>query len=183
MVGVFAHDRPQSKAIGKLERIVPEMQYHLGAAVRIRVLHRKFILAGRCPTRTLVGTGATGEHFDLLRNDKGAVETDAELTNQGRVLLLIAGEPFEKFSGTGLGYRAQVVDDFFTRHADAVVFDRHGLGIGVEADGDREITVIGQELRLGDRAEAQSIDGIGPVGDQLPQENLPVGVQGLDHQF
>ncbi len=42
---------------------------------------------------------------------------------------------------------------------------------------------LAQQLGLGDGREAQPVAGVGGVGNQLAQEDLPVAVQGVDHEL
>ena len=111
----------------------------------------------------MVRSGATGQDFDLIRDDKGTVKADAELADQRGILLLIAGELIKKLCRTRFGDGTQVVDDLFSGHANTVVFDRQRLGIGVKADRDRIVAILGRELRFGDGSKTQPIDGIGGV--------------------
>ena len=127
-------------------------------------------------------TSATGEHFDLVGDDKGAVETHAELTDQGRVLLLVTGQVLHEVGGARLGDGAQVGDHIVAAHADAVVFEGNGLGFFVEADANFQRIAAFQQLRLGQRFEAQLVGGIRGVGDQFAQEDFLVGIQGVDHE-
>jgi Na+/phosphate symporter len=69
-------------ALGLLDRFDREL------AVRLRSPVHAF-------ARRLAG--AAREHFDFIRNDERRIETDAKLTDQLRVLLLIATELRQKF--------------------------------------------------------------------------------------
>ena len=50
-------------------------------------------------------------------------------------------------------------------------------------DPDLQLCLLAQQRRLGDGLEPQPVIRVRGVGDQLPQENVPVAVQGMDHQF
>ena len=63
-----------------------------------------------------------------------------------------------------------------------VVGDGDGLGLGVEGHAHFEIRRVLEQLRVVQRLEAQLVAGVGCVGDQLPQENFFVGLQGVRHQ-
>ena len=55
---------------------------------------------------------------------------------------------------------------------------------GVRIDADAELAGPGaSSAAVGDGREAQPVAGIGGVGDQLAQEDLPVAVQGVDHEL
>ena len=51
------------------------------------------------------------------------------------------------------------------------------------ADDDPRRRVVAEQRRLGDRLVAQLLAGIRGVGDQLAQENVPVGIDRVDHQM
>ncbi len=61
--------------------------------------------------------------------------------------------------------------------------DGHRGSGGVRIDADREFRVLREQLRLRDRSETQPVAGIGGVGDQLTQEDLPVAVERVDHEL
>lgn len=83
---------------------------------------------------TLAGrlAGATGVDIDLVGDDEGAVETDAELADQVRILLLVARQVLQEVGGPGLGDGAQVSHHILAAHADAVVFQGDGVGFLVK---------------------------------------------------
>ncbi len=93
--------------------------------------------------------GAARGHFHFVGNDEGAVEADAELADQLRILLLVAGQLAQEVAGAGLGNRAQVGDGFGAAHANAVVVDGDGVGGGIEADAHAQFAVAFQQRRLG----------------------------------
>ena len=53
---------------------------------------------------------------------------------------------------------------------------------GVEFDPDPELRVILEVLRMRDGLEAQLVGGIRGIGDQLPEKDLAVAVERMDHQ-
>ena len=57
-----------------------------------------------------------------------------------------------------------------------------GLGVGIDRDLDREGRAVLDEFRLGDQLVAQLLAGVGGVGDQFADENLPVGIDRMDHE-
>ena len=148
-----------------------------------RGLDGEVLLARRHPARAGVLPGAPREHLHFGGDDERAVEADAELADQGAVGLLVAGEPVEELLGAGLGDGAEIGDHFVAAHADAVVGDRDRAGVLVEVDDDAEVRVVGDQRFVGERLEAQPVDGVGGVRDELAQEDVPVGVQGVDHQL
>lgn len=105
-------------------------------------------------------TGTAAEHFDLVGDDEGRIETHTELADQVRILLLVAGEIFQEVGSAGLGDGAQVRDDFLAAHTDTVVFEGDGLGILVERQADLQFGATFEQLRLGQRFETQLVSGV-----------------------
>jgi hypothetical protein len=68
------------------------------------------------------------------------------------------------------------------RHADAVIRDAEGARLLVDANRDPQLGIGLVEGRVGERFEAQLVRCVRAVGDQFPEENLLVAVQGVDHQ-
>src|SRR5206468_11535569 len=99
-----------------------------------------------------------------------------------RVLRLVAGERLEELARPGLGDGADIVHDFLTRHADAVVRYREGPRLLVVGDADLEVGVRAVQGVSGKRLEAQLVGSVGGVRNELPQEDLLVAVQGVDHE-
>ena len=185
VVGVFLDDVAQAPAVGELFFAALQVQHDAGATLGL--LHGgdfEVALALRRPVHAFGGgqAGAAAEHIHLVGNDERGIEAHAELADQPRILLLIAGEILQEVGGTGLGDGAQVRDGVLTAQADAVVFDGEGLGLLVKADANLQLGAAFEQLRLGQRLEAQLVGGVGGVGDQLAQEDFLVGIQGMDHQ-
>ena len=103
-----------------------QVQRDLGAA-RGPVHHLDGELAAAVgfPAHALVGllAGTARQHRYLVGHDEGGIEAHAELADQVRVLLLVAGKLGEEFARAGLGDGAEVGDHFVAAHADAVVGD------------------------------------------------------------
>ena len=95
------------------------------------------------------GTGTAAVHVNLVGNDKGRVETHAELTDQVRIFFLVAGEVFHEVGSAGLGDRTQVGDHVIAVHADTVVFEGDGVGVFVEAHTDFKLGTALQQIWLG----------------------------------
>ena len=81
-----------------------------------------------------------------------------------------------------MGDGAQVLLELLGRHADAVVGDGERAGVLVRRDGDGKVCLVNLGGGVRQALEVELVDGIGRVGDQLAQEDLPVGVDGVDHE-
>ncbi len=186
VVGVLADDGTQLPAVGQVLGLRAQMQGDLGAARRlVHHLQSEFAAAVGLPAHPLARllAGAPGQHGDAVGDDEGGVETDAELTDQVGVLLLVAGELGEELAGPRLGDGTQVGDHLVAAHADPVVGDGQGLGRLVVGDADRQFAVVFEQRAVVQRLEAQLVAGVRGVGDQLAQKDFAVAVERMDHQL
>ena len=122
-----------------------------------------------------------GDHGDGGGDHKGGVEAYAKLTDDVDILIFLHG--LLEAQRAGLGDGAQVLLHFFLGHTDAVVGNRQHPILGIPGDGDGELIPIDAHLVIGEGGVGQLVDGVGGVGDDFPQENLPVGVDGVDHEI
>ncbi len=148
-------------------------------------LDREIALARAFPAHAFSGrqTGAARFDRDLVRDDKARIEAHAELADQRRIFLLVAGELAEEFLGARAGDRAEVRDRFVAAHADAVVVDRDGARGLVVRHANPQIRIVFVQRAVFDRFEAQLVGGVRGVRNQLTQENFLVAVQRMDHQL
>ena len=141
------------------------------------------LAAGRLPAGRLGLAGAARHHRDPVGDHEGGVEADAELADElGRVLARLPAllEPRQHLARAGLGDGAEVLDHLVAAHADAVVRDRERARRRVRFEADLEDLAAGVEVGRGERFEAQAVERVRGVGDQLAQEDLLVGVERVD---
>src|SRR6202012_617305 len=107
----------------------------LGALDRIDI---EFAVARAAPAHAFGRRQAGPARFDrdAVGHDKARIETDPELADQLRILLLVARQLREEIARTRLRDRAEVGDRLFTAHADTVVVDGDRPRGLVEADTD-----------------------------------------------
>ena len=144
-------------------------------------LERVAAVAGRLPAGGLLRARAPGDDRDAVGDHEARVEADPELPDQlrgGRRLGLADGP--QELAGARARDGAEVLDHLRPAHADAVVVHRQGAGRGVDLQGDLELA-RGQ-LRAAQRLEADLVERVGGVGDQLAQEDVLVRVQRVDHE-
>jgi hypothetical protein len=128
--------------------------------------------------RTPSPAGAPARHErHAIGNDECRVEADAELADQLRVLARFARERFEKALRARASDRADVLDDFLARHADAVVANGQRLRFLVGRDLDAQFRIVGRQRGIGERRETQLVAGVGSVRDQLAKEDFLVRIQ------
>ena len=186
--GMVADDALEGAGLEEFLRGVVQMKGDAGAALR-RVFKRERrdgegALAVRRPAPGLVGSGAAGVDDDLVRDHERRVEADAELADErgGFLARLFRRELVEEGLGAGAGDGAKPLGQVFAGHANAIVRKGQRLGVGIDRDLDRERRAVLDELRLGDRFVAELLAGVGRVGDELADENLPVGIDRMDHE-
>jgi hypothetical protein len=181
------YNAPQTIPIEQFILALTQVQADLGTALFL--FHRMdgvFAFAVRLPAGSLVfaQAGTTRGNRDLIGDDKNRIEADAELADEELgILLAIAGQALEKLMGARFGNRSQIIDDLLTGHPDAVIADGNGpLALAV-FDLDRELCVPFEQAVVAKRLEPEFFHGIGGVGDQLPQKDLLVAVQGMHHEI
>ena len=134
------------------------------------------------PGPGLVAAVGLRHHAHGLRHHERAVEAHAELADDVDVVALLLGVLLLEGHGIGMGDGAQVAIQVLLRHADAVVGHGDGAGVLVEGDVDAELVLRQLDAGVGEAFEVQLVDGVRRVGDELAQEDLAVGVDGVDHQ-
>ena len=78
---------------------------------------------------------------------------------------------------------AEVALQLLLGHADAVVGDGEGARFLVGGEEDLEVLAPQLDGVVGEGLVGQLVHRVAGVGDQLPQEDLLVGVDGVDHQI
>ena len=163
-----------------------QVQDDVGAArLLFALLDGVAAVAGRFPagSRSPCLPPLAGDERDPVGHHEGGVEADAELADQLRVVLdgfLL--QALHEGAGAGAGDGADVLLHLGDRHADAVVADGEGAGPLVGDDLDLPVAVPLQKRFAGVGFEADLVDGVGGVGDQFPQEDVLVGVEGMDDE-
>ena len=186
VVGVLLDDRPQPVAVQQVILAVPQVQHDRGAARgHLRRLQRVAAPAVGLPAGALAGRqpGPAGGQHHPVGHDERRVEPHPELPDQRGVRPLVPGQRVQELPGPGLGDRADVLDHLVPAHPDAVV--RHGdrARVGVVADPDLQRPLVAGRFGPGHQLQAQPVDGVRGVGDQLAQEDLLVAVQRVHHQI
>ena len=185
MIRVLAHQRPQAHRIGKILVLLPQMQQYSRATIRLDdILDTELTVGAGFPVHALgrIQTRAAREHFDPGSDNKAGIEPDAELTDELRILLLIAGQLVQKFRRSGVRDRAEVLYDLVARHTDAVVIDGHRARVPIVSDPDAEIGIAFQQCIVGQRLEPQLVGCVGGVRYELAKKYLLVAVQRMNHE-
>src|SRR6266853_1928401 len=185
VIGILPHDLFQLPVREQLVLALAQMQDDVGAApFLLRGFDRKLPGPVRFPAHRLAcgQSGAARQERDAVGDDERRIEAHPELPDETSVLRLVSRERLEELARPGLGDGADVVDHFLARHADAVVRYREGARLLVVGNADLEVGIRAVRGVAGKRLEAQLVGRVRGVRDQLPQEDLLVAVQGVDHQ-
>ena len=134
------------------------------------------------PAVALVGAPGARDDGDLLGDHEGGVEAHAKAADDVDGVALCLGVGRLELLGAGVGDRAEVLLQLVRRHADSVVRDGDGAGVLVKAHVDGEVCLVDADRAVGEALEVELVDGIRGVGHQLAEEDLPIGVDGVDHE-
>mmetsp|Transcript_36270 Transcript_36270/g.59153 ORF Transcript_36270/g.59153 Transcript_36270/m.59153 type:complete len:205 (+) Transcript_36270:1728-2342(+) len=144
----------------------------LGNGVRARSV--------RCPLELLrIGLHRLGHDLHLIRHQVRRVKSNSELTNQVDIRGTLT-ERLHELLGARLRNFSEIVHEFRFGHAHARVFDGDGHGLLVRFDlngGPSEGFSVGV---AGEGEEAFLVAGVGGVGYELAEEDVAVGVEGVD---
>jgi hypothetical protein len=185
VVGVFADNRTQAEGFEKLVLAFAQVQHDLGAvALAPDAFQGVAAAAVGLPVHALVfrRAGLAGSQHDLLRNHEGGVEADTELADEPSVFLVLSGQGVEELAGTGAGDGPDIRHYLVAVHADAIVVDGDGTRLLVHGYPDLALVLVLDQRLVGQRLEAQPVDGIRGIGDQFAQEDLALAVERMDHQ-
>lgn len=136
-----------------------------------------------------------GDNLDLVGDKVGRVETNTELTNHGHIGTGSKG--LHELLGTGSGNRTQVVDkvlhivSYLNRklidgstyslgHTNTGITDGKSLVDLVGNDVNSEVLARVKLARVRKGLVSDLVESIGGVGDKLSEEDLLVGVDGVD---
>ena len=189
IVGVFLHQliQPVGLQIGVVVvvlGVVLDVQGDVGA-------HGRFFTGGEgvavrpggLPLPRLVRAVGPGDHRHPVGHHEGGIEAHAELADDvGLVPLVLLGQLLLELERAAAGDGAQVGLQLLLGHADAVVGDGEGTLLLVRDQRNFEVSPVQTHLIVGEGLVGQLVHRVAGVGDELPEENLLVGVDGVDHQ-
>jgi len=82
--------------------------------------------------------------------------------------------------GAGMGNGSEIGLQFLLGHADAAVRDRDDFFLVIDRDIDLQRGIGIKNLLFEQLLMAEFFQGIGRIGNQLPQKDLPLGVERVD---
>ena len=188
IVGILAHQRLelpdlQVRAVNLIVRVGLEVHDHIGAdGLLVDLGDGVAVRAGALPLHALLLAVFAGEHGNLVGHHEGGIEAHAELTDDAQILGLLLLHLALELIGAGLGDDAQVALGLGQAHPDAVVAHSDGARFFVGDQVDAEIVAVEAHVLVGQGKIAELVDRVGRIGEDLTQEDLFVGVNGIDHQ-
>jgi hypothetical protein len=114
--------------------------------------HRVGALAVGGPLPRILGTSAAGDHVNFVRHHESGIETNTELTNQGRTraVTLARLDLLQKSPSSRMSDGPKCVDQLVAIHADAIVLNSERFFIGIDGKRDFERGVTAEQGGAGD---------------------------------
>ena len=119
----------------------------------------------------------------MVGDHKRGIKAHAELTDDIRVPGLLGVKLLTEMERAAVGNYAEILLQLLAAHTDAVIADGEGALLGVGRDGDGEVAAAETDALVRQAAVAELVDGVGRVGQKLTQEDLLVGIDGVNHQL
>ena len=187
VVAVFLHELDETVALEILAVLLLfgirlEVQRHDRTdPCLLAGLDRVAVHPGGFPAPCLLGALRAALDDDALRHHEGGVEAHAELPDDIHILVLFFG--LLERERTALRDGAEIALEFFARHAAAVVGDGQRPLFLICRETDDQILALYGDARVGERPIVQFVAGVARIGDELPQKNFLVRVDGIDHHL
>ena len=175
-------DLPDPPFLAEFGALVLQLDDHLAAPALARALVDR-IAAGPVAGPKEPGLGLApgmGVNPDGFRDHEGRVESDAELPDEPRGLLVAFAQGLQECLGAGVRDRPEILHQFGLGHPDPEVLDREGLClvIGGYVDLQGQLVVVDGLFRQ--LEVALLLKRVGCVGNQLADEDLLLRVKGMD---
>ena len=171
----------QPPAIGKFIRIVFQFDGDFRAPARL-VRWSELIRAFPCGTPApglVFGPVGAGSDSNLIGHHKDRIEAHAKLADHLIHTLALLLCALQKAGRAGMGNRAQILDQLLPVHTNAGVADRQRLVFPVRPQDDSQFSVSIRHVRVGQHFKLNAVECVRAIGNQFPQENLPLGVEGV----
>ena len=126
--------------------------------------------------------GLAGDECDAVGHHEARIEAHTELADElGRDLAFLFADGLEELARARARDGPDVLHHLLARHADAVIPHAERARGSIRLEANLQLTG-GRQLWTGDGLEAHFVEGVRGVGDQLPQEDVLMGVKGMDHE-
>ena len=163
--------------------VVLQVHNDLGAgALLVTFRNGVAVRPGGLPLVSGVAAELPGADRHLIADHEGRIKAHAELADDVGILGVVAHFLLEAI-GAGGGDDAQIVLQILLIHTDAVI--RHGDGAGILVGAQLDLEIFPGHLHavVRQRLIAQLVAGVAGVGNDLPEEDLLMGVDGVNHQI
>mmetsp|Transcript_858 Transcript_858/g.2667 ORF Transcript_858/g.2667 Transcript_858/m.2667 type:complete len:639 (-) Transcript_858:40-1956(-) len=183
-LGVVLDEAAQPLLLEELEAVLLQMQRDLRAAAERRarrvLSHGERGVGRRLPDPLLLVVVRLGRDGHHVGDEVDGIETHTKLPDQVHVRAL--GEGLDEGRRARLRDGAEVLNEILARHPDAAVNDREGLRLFV---GDNLHLKLGrlalaEHALLRQRHEADLVERVRGVGNELAKEDLLLGVERVD---
>ena len=166
MVRVFLHNTAQSPVIGKFLLFGFQVQRNRSTTLRafnLLNLIVRFTLTAPAHAFVNASRGTAGLDHYAISNNKRRIKAHTKLTNQLGILLLIAGQVFQKLSSARLGNSTQIGNHLLSRHTYTIVGNFNGLGLFIHSNTNTQVAIIFIQRGVFKRFKTQFVSGIGGV--------------------
>lgn len=183
-LGVLLDEVLDAALLKVLLLVVLKVENDVGTAGDTLVLgvlsHGERATSGGRPNPLLVVVVGLGVDLDAVSNKVSGVEADTELTNHRDISTSL--ESLHEGLGAGLGDGTEVGHEILLGHTNTGIADGEGLVGLVGDDLDLHLLAGLEDLGVCDGGEADLIESITGVGDELTKEDLLGRVEGVDDQ-
>ena len=122
-----------------------------------------------------------GGHFHLVCSHEHTVEAHTELADEVLRAALALLHGFQELLGAGVGDCAKELNDFLLGHTDAAIGNGESAGFLIGGNGDTKSAFGFVDISLGKLLEAQFLQCVRCVGNQLAHKDLAVAVECMNH--
>ena len=180
--GILLDDILDRLRLSELLRILLQVDHDLCAALlRICFLNGVAGLAVAIPLEILsLRIPRMGEDLDLFSSHEDRVETDSELTNDGRIGVALFLKRLKKLLRARASDGAEVIGKLLAIHPDAVIGEGDRARLLIRGDVDLKWEIALVDAILSKLLEAKLLERIGSIRDQLAHENLFISVDRVD---
>ncbi len=194
IVGVFLHEALDLVLIRKvlLSRIARKLLRERdrdgrAALFFLRLFDCIVAVSSRLPFPSLPLARLARYDSHLVRYHERRIEADAELTDHLFVIDALAAllrllELLEERLCTGLCDRTDILDELLFVHADAIIGNRKRMALLVRHEEDLERVIPLEQIAVREALEMRLVDGVGSIRDELPQKDLVIRVNAVNHE-
>ena len=150
-------------------------------------VQRVLAIACRFPLVGLAFTSLTGNDRNGVGDHKSRIKTNTKLANHilisdFAICFLGFFQLFQEGLGTGFGNRTEILNQVVTVHAQTIIGNSQSMGVCIRCDMDFKTRIAFEQIAVRQRFIVQFIDRIRGIGNQFPQENFMIRINGMDHQ-